>query len=30
MVSLIDKNEDTKPFSVDRGRLCQIPTPKPT
>jgi hypothetical protein len=29
MVSLIDKN-DAKPFSVDRGRLCQIPTPKPT
>ena len=29
MVSIIDKN-DAKPFSVDRGRLCQIPTPKPT
>jgi hypothetical protein len=30
MVSLLDKNEDTKPFSVDRGRLCQVTTPKPT
>ena len=30
MVSLLDKNEDTKPFSVDRGRLCQVATPKPT
>ena len=29
MVSLLEQN-DTKPFSVDRGRLCQIPTPKPT
>ena len=29
MVSIIDKN-DAKPFSVDRGRLCQITTPKPT
>ena len=30
MVSIIEKNEDTKPFSVDRGRLCQVTTPKPT
>ena len=29
MVSLLEQN-DAKPFSVDRGRLCQIPTPKPT
>ena len=29
MVSIIDKN-DAKPFSVDRGRLCQVATPKPT
>ncbi len=29
MVSLLNQN-DAKPFSVDRGRLCQIPTPKPT
>ena len=29
MVSIIDKN-DAKPFSVDRGRLCQVTTPKPT
>ena len=29
MVSIIDKN-DAKPFSVDRGRRCQIPTPQPT
>ena len=30
MVSLLNQNEDTKPFSVDRGRLCQVTTPKPT
>ena len=30
MVSILEKNEDTKPFSVDRGRLCQVTTPKPT
>ncbi len=29
MVSLLNQN-DAKPFSVDRGRLCRIPTPKPT
>jgi hypothetical protein len=29
MVSLLDKNE-AKPFSVDRGRLCQVTPPKPT
>jgi hypothetical protein len=29
MVSLLGKN-DAKPFSVDRGRLCQVTTPKPT
>ena len=29
MVSLLNQN-DAKPFSVDRTRLCQIPTPKPT
>ena len=29
MVSIIEKN-DAKPFSVDRGRLCQVATPRPT
>jgi hypothetical protein len=29
MVSLLDKN-DAKPFSLDRCRLCQVTTPKPT